>query len=150
MTQAEQSERISPTEVRLPLMLRGGNLALYNAREPEIPAEGPAGTGKTRTALELLNELAATFNGLQLGIVRKVHRTMAGSCLREFNQHVLHPGEGVAYHGGSGNKPEGYYYPNGSVIMVLGMDDRTRYCRSSSTWCTSTRRPSSAWTSGRC
>ena len=46
-------------EVVLRLKLRGGNLELYNARDPEVLAEGPAGTGKTRTALELINDLVS-------------------------------------------------------------------------------------------
>ena len=112
----------APTEVILPLVLRGGNLALYNAREPEVLAEGPAGTGKTRTALELINDLCHYYPGLQVLMCRKIQATMALSCIREYRMRVLHRGDGVAAFGGSGTEPEGFRYRNGSFIAVGGMD----------------------------
>lgn len=112
-----------PREVVLPLVLRGGNLDLYNARDPEILAEGPAGTGKTRTWLELINDLCHHFAGLQVLMVRKTQVSMPTSCIKEFKQHVLHSGDGVYFYGGSKDDPPGFRYGNGSFIGVGGMDN---------------------------
>ena len=111
------------TEVRLNLVLRGGNLDLYNARDAEVLAEGPAGTGKTRTALELINDLCQTFMGLRVLMVRKTQVSMTTSCLAEFKKHVLHPGDGVAFFGGSKEEPAAFRYPGGAVIVVGGLDN---------------------------
>ncbi len=114
---------MTTAEVVLPLTLRGGNLELYNARDPEILAEGPAGTGKTRTSLELLNDLCREFAGLQVLMTRKVQATMPQSCIKEMRLHVLHSGDGVAWYGGSKAEPAAFRYTNGSSIAVAGMDN---------------------------
>ena len=110
-------------EVKLPLKLRGGNLATYNAREREILVEGPRGTGKTRTILELINDLCGYFPGFSALIVRKYQRTLATTCLRTLNEQVLHKGDGVEAFGGNEHEPAGYRYRNGSRIVTGGMDN---------------------------
>ena len=114
---------MTTAEVVLPLTLRGGNLLLYNSRDPEILAEGPAGTGKTRTCLELLNDLCREFAGLQVLMTRKVQATMPQSCIKEMRLHVLHSGDGVQWFGGSKAEPAAFRYSNGSSITVAGMDN---------------------------
>lgn len=103
--------------------LRGGNREAYDAREREILVEGPRGTGKTRTILELLNNLCHTYPGLAALIVRKTQRTLASTCLRTFNEQVLTNGDGVSFFGGNETEPASYRYPNGSRIVVGGMDN---------------------------
>src|SRR3990167_2955196 len=110
-------------EVVLSLELRGGNREFWIAREREILVEGPRGTGKTRTILELLNALCQTFPGLAVLIVRKYQRTLSTTCLRTLNEQVLHNGDGVSTFGGNDNEPSGYRYRNGSRIVVGGMDN---------------------------
>ncbi len=109
------------TEVRLEL--RGGNELLWDAREPEILVEGPRGTGKTRTILELVNQLCHHFPGLQVLITRKYAVTLASTCLKTFNEQVLRPGDGTYFFGGSPSEPSSYRYGNGSRITVGGLDN---------------------------
>lgn len=113
----------SANETLIRLELRGGNEALWNARDREILVEGPRGTGKTRTILELINALCHTFDGLQVLIVRKYAVTLASTCLKTFNEQVLHSGDGVAFFHGSQDEPASYRYPNGSRITVGGLDN---------------------------
>lgn len=113
----------SAAPVELNLELRGGNDEFWDARDPEILLEGPRGTGKTRTVLELINQLCHHFDGLQVLIVRKYAVTLASTCLKTFNEQVLRPGDGVYFFGGSKDEPPSYRYPNGSRITVSGMDN---------------------------
>lgn len=119
LTAEEEAEAYKP-----PLLeLRGGNWLLYNAEDDEILAEGPAGTGKTRTNLENLYRLCDEFPGFQGLMVRKIGVTMAASCIKEFREHVLAPGDGVRFFGGSQAEPAAFKFPNGSQIVVSGMDN---------------------------
>mgnify|MGYP001562253384 CR=1 FL=1 len=111
------------TEVVRTLKLRGGNRELWAARDRELLVEGPRGTGKTRTILELINDLCQAFPGLVVLIVRKYQRTLASTCLRTLNEQVLHNGDGVSFFGGSADEPASYRYRNGSRIVVGGMDN---------------------------
>lgn len=113
----------SANEVVRTLKLRGGNREAWQAREREILVEGARGTGKTRTILELIYALCEAFPYLSVLIVRKYQRTLATTCLKTFNEQVLHPGDGVTYFGGNEITPASYRFPNGSQIVVGGMDN---------------------------
>lgn len=113
----------APEEVELTLKLRGGNQEIFEARDAEVVAEGPAGTGKTRSWLELINLLCHTYAGLRVLMLREIQATMAASCIAEFQKHVLHPGDGVTFFGGSKSEPAAFRYPNGSMVAVSGMDN---------------------------
>ena len=113
----------SANEIVLKLELRGGNRELWEARDREILVEGPRGTGKTRTVLELLHALCQNFPGLVALIVRKYQKTLATSALRTLNEQVLHSGDGVQFYGGSESEPASYRYKNGSRIVTGGMDN---------------------------
>lgn len=64
--------------------------------------------------------------GLQSLIVRQTHASLTASTLVAFEQFVaaaeIANGQ-VKWFGGSGSKPAGYRYKNGSMIMVGGMDN---------------------------
>jgi len=108
-------------EVRQRIELRGGNWALWNARDIEILAEGPAGTGKTYTILNLLDALCREYDGLRALIVRKRAVTLTTTCLATFNEKVLKGRGGVAFVGHSESAPASYRYSNGSQVNVGGM-----------------------------
>lgn len=115
--------RPSGSETVIRVELRGGNEEFWHAREPEVLLEGPRGTGKTYTILMLINALCHEFPRLQWLIVRKYAVTLSTTCLKTFNEQVLKPGDGVAFYGGSGDEPASYRYPNGSRIVVGGLDN---------------------------
>lgn len=112
-----------PHELLPVFKVRGGNKLLMEARDTEIVAEGPSGTGKTRTILELINLLCHKYPGLRVLIVRKHAVTLTNTCLVTFNEKVLRPQDGVSFFGGSKSEAAAYRYPNGSRIIVGGMDD---------------------------
>lgn len=98
----------------------GRNLEFYNLREPTAILSGPSETGKTVTALALVDTLARQYPGLQGAIVRKQRVDMDGTVLQSFKADVLGKESDVHAHGGE--KVEWYDYPNGSRVWVGGMD----------------------------
>lgn len=84
--------------------------------------EGPAGTGKSRACLEKLHYCAIQHPGMRGLIVRKTHASLTGSGLVTFIEKVLHPLDRVRFFGGSADKPPAYIYPNGSQLLVGGLD----------------------------
>lgn len=114
---------------------RGGNLAAYNSRDPEILVEGPAGTGKTFMILTKLHDLATEHPGFRGLIMRKTAVTLASTCLRTLEEEVFTEWDknarrsvldGVHYYGGSEREPASYVYDNGSSLVVGGMDQASK------------------------
>lgn len=105
---------------------RGGTRALFLDRGREVALVGAAGTGKTVGALMKLHLTSILVPGLQSLVVRRTHASLVASTLVTFERFVatqeIASGE-VQWFGGSGSRPAGYYYPNGSVVMVGGMDN---------------------------
>lgn len=56
-------------------------------------------------------------------MLRRTHVSLHTSGMVTFREKVLHPGDGVRFFGGSGEKPPAYQYPNGSESVVGGLDD---------------------------
>lgn len=111
------------TELLRQLKLRGGNWDAYYADDPEVLIEGPAGTGKTRTVLERFNNTCHQHPGSRLLIMRKHAVTLGTTCLATFRDKVLTPQDQVKFFGGNDERPAAYEYPNGSAIVIGGMDD---------------------------
>lgn len=103
--------------------VRGGNRLLWEARDREVVAEGPSGTGKTRTILELIHRSCHKYPQMRVLIVRKYGATLTNTCLVTYREKVLRKQDGVSFFGGSKDKPAAFTYPNGSTIVVGGMDD---------------------------
>ncbi|MDE2105869.1 MAG: phage terminase large subunit [Patescibacteria group bacterium] len=95
---------------------------LFTRREPEVLLAGPAGTGKSRACLEKLHLCALKYPGMRGLIVRKTHSSLTVSGLVTYRQKVLHPLDGVVFFGGSAVEPPAFRYPNGSTLLVGGMD----------------------------
>lgn len=107
-------------------VVRGAAVDLFRDEGPEVALVGSAGTGKTVAALMKLHVDSSRVPGLQSLIVRQTHASLTASTLVAFEQFVATSEiatEEVKWFGGSGSKPAGYRYKNGSMIMVGGMDN---------------------------
>ena len=101
---------------------RGGALELGACRDIEVCLDGPAGTGKTFAALFKIHLLLSLFPGAKALVARKSNTALAGSALATYRDHILHPSEHVEYFGGNKVKPAAFMYPNGSILVVNGLD----------------------------
>lgn len=104
----------------------GGSAELMACVEPEILFEGPANTGKTRTVLEKDNVLCDEFPGIRLLWVRKTRKSLSESVLTTWEEHVLPPGHPCITGTARKHNRDFYQYPNGSTIVLGGMDNPDR------------------------
>lgn len=106
----------------------GGARELWNlvvAGIPQVMIHGPAETGKTTAALNLIDHLCWEHPGVQGAMVRKVGADLWPTFIPDWEKVIQMNDEGVTPSGITkygGQKPEFYKYPNGSKIWVGGLD----------------------------
>lgn len=111
----------APTKVRY--WPRGASADLFKHHEPEVVISGPAGTGKTYGSLWRLHLAALKYPGMRGIMLRKVQEDLTASALVTYQERVLGSGNfGVRPFGGSKLKPAGFQYPNGSELIIGGLD----------------------------
>lgn len=99
----------------------GGALRLFYCRDKQILLDGPAGTGKTVAVLSKIHMCLMKWQGARGLIVRKTRTSMTESVLVSFEDKVLYQGDPMAS-GASRPMRQAYQYPNGSSLVVGGMD----------------------------
>jgi PBSX family phage terminase large subunit len=103
----------------------GAALTAFYSRAPEVLLSGPAGSGKTRSILEKLHLCASKYAGMRGVIVRKTRSSLSESGLVTFEEKVLPAGSRIK--GNTARRYRQLYeYPNGSEIVVAGMDNPDR------------------------
>jgi PBSX family phage terminase large subunit len=100
---------------------RGAALELGRCHDMEVCLDGPAGTGKTYACLYKVHMLLTLYPGAKALVARKTSIALAGSAMATFRE-LLDPRENVNFYGGSRIKPAAYEYPNGSLMLVSGLD----------------------------
>jgi hypothetical protein len=105
---------------------RGAARELFYCRAGEVLVEGPAGTGKTRAVLEKVHLCLLKYPGSRGLIVRKTRASMTESVLVTFEEKVLGESDPMKRKGGSRRLRQSYVYPNGSHLVVGGMDNAGR------------------------
>src|SRR4051794_29748900 len=96
----------------------GAASELMKFRGREVLLAGPAGTGKSRAALEKLSFVAYN-RPIRGAIVRKVRKSLTQAALVTFEQKVLPQPSGVRFW----TEDQEYRYPGGAVIALAGLDD---------------------------
>lgn len=113
-------------EIRIPAPeLRGAGFALGACTDLEVCLDGPAGTGKTFAILYKIHLLLLMHPGAKALVARKTNTALAGSAIATYKE-LLDPNEGVHFFGGSKERPAAFEYPNGSVMIVNGLDKRDK------------------------
>lgn len=102
--------------------LRGAILELAKSTDFEVGIDGPAGTGKTFGILYYIHILLLNYPGSRFLVARKHNTDLAGSAMATYRDNVLDEREGVHYFGGNKVRPAEYMYPNGSELVVNGLD----------------------------
>lgn len=104
---------------------QGGARELFETRAGEVLLCGPSGTGKSRGVLEKLNALCELHPGIRVLLARKTRKSLTESVLVTFEQEVLPPGSRVLSGPDRSNRSR-YNYPNGSEVVLGGLDDISR------------------------
>jgi len=104
----------------------GGASSYWYSKAPEIIISGPYDTGKTITALNKINYLLSKYTGSRGLMIRKTYKSLINSAVVTFEEKVHQkrigtPGYPLTKLGES--KPEWYDYPNGSRLVLGGMDN---------------------------
>lgn len=105
---------------------RGTAKTLLEARDPEILVAGPAGTGKSRGAIEKLHTMCLLNPGMRALMLRKTLVSLTSSGLVTYQNHVATEAiltGAVKWFGGSQKEPPAWKYRNGSVLVVGGLND---------------------------
>lgn len=111
---------------QVPYQPIGAALDLFYYEGPEVLIEGPAGTGKSRAVLEKVHLLLMAHPGSRGLIVRKTRASMTESVLVTFESKVLPENSPLLKSGGQRRQRQAYVYPNGSHLVVGGMDNALR------------------------
>lgn len=116
-------------ESRIGYQAYGTAATLWGCKAPEVIISGPYETGKTLAALNKLNATMAKYPNARGLMVRKTYTSLIHSAVATFEKKVLafppeDPRCAVRKYGGQ--KPEFYDYPNGSRVVLGGMDPQHR------------------------
>lgn len=105
----------------------GASKQLFYCRDKEILIEGPTRTGKTRSVLEKILLCMMRWPRARTLILRKTRASMTETVLQTFEDHVVPTGSSILS-GPQRNHRESYLLPNGSKIVIGGLDkdNRTR------------------------
>jgi phage terminase large subunit len=101
---------------------RGGAKALLAAKDPDILAVGPAGTGKTLAACYKAHFTLLRYDGARGLMCRQVLEDLKSGALTTYINGVHPERAGVKEFGGNRFYPAEFRYPNGSVMLVVGLD----------------------------
>lgn len=104
---------------------RGAAREAINSDAPELMLSGPAGTGKSVCLLFKVHANALKYPGSRHLICRKTRTSLSETGLVTFENHVLPPGS-VMLQGPQRRNRQSYRYPNGSEIVIGGMDRATK------------------------
>ena len=110
-----------PSPAQRPYQPLGAALALLYDRGPEVVLSGPAGTGKSRACLEKLHLCATKYPKMRGLIIRKTRESLSEAALVTYEDKVL-PENSAISRGARRNFRQVYSYPNGSQIVVGGLD----------------------------
>lgn len=113
---------VAPVERIKAPELRGNNLALGWCREREVYLDGPAGTGKTVAALYKIHRLLSTYPGSRALVARKTNTALSGSAMVTYRDNILKRRRDIRWFGGNKVEPAAFKYPNGSEMIVNGLD----------------------------
>lgn len=108
------------------LVFYGGAREFWRYKGQEVVLSGPYETGKTIGALTKLHALLCKYPGCMALMVRKTYKSLVQTAAVSYEKKVLvyppgHPNCPIRKIGGI--HPEFYDYPNGSRIVLTGLDN---------------------------
>lgn len=107
------------------LELRGAARAMWHDQGPELITAGPYETGKTYSCLHKVHALCTKYPGTNALMARKQYAALITSAYQTYARKILPFPPGHDYcpvEVFGGNRPEWVSYPNGSRIVIAGLD----------------------------
>src|SRR6267154_2726628 len=104
-----------------PYQALGAALKAWRSGRREVLLCGPAGTGKSRAALQKLHFCAQKYPGARILICRKTRHSISQTAMVTYEKKVLPEGWLDKYVHFNTTEQQ-YEYSNGSVIAVGGLD----------------------------
>lgn len=104
---------------------KGSHKLIWDNKEKQFCAYGPAGTGKTRAILEKLHAICDNFKNVRVLIMRKTRDSLNESVLETYENEVLPEGH-YCKTGTQRRIRQKYTYPNGSEIVLGGLDNSSK------------------------
>lgn len=121
MAKLQLAKRTRPKSDERPALF-GGNARLFNSRDREVLLAGAAGTGKTLAAFRKLYEVGEKYPHARLLVIRKTRRSLVESGLVTWEEDILGSGHPMLAHAIQRPSRHSYQFPNGSTLVVGGMD----------------------------
>ena len=111
----------------------GAAREFWRCKDPEIMLSGPYETGKTMAALHKINAQLCKYPNARGLMVRQTYKSLIESVIPSFETKVLtyppsNPKCPIVPYGGK--RPEWYDYPNGSKLVLGGMDNPDKFLSS--------------------
>lgn len=100
----------------------GGARELMGARDLEVCLDGPAGTGKTLGIWWKIHLALLKHPGARALALRKSLTSLVATALVIYQREVLRESDGVYFFGGNKKDPPAFRYPNGSEMLLGGLD----------------------------
>ena len=100
---------------------KGAAREIFRCGSTEVLLEGPAGTGKTRAALEKAHIMAEHYDGCRILFMRQTRESMSESVLVTWENKVIPEGHKIL-EGATRRMRQIYEYPNGSTVVTGGLD----------------------------
>lgn len=98
---------------------------MFYSKEKELLLSGPAGTGKSRAELEKIHLCAMKYPGMRALFLRKTRKSLTEAALFTFETKVVQAHHPIL-RGPTRPFRHNYRYPNGSEIVVGGLDNPDR------------------------
>ena len=124
MFMQDVSDVIRESEILFDYKPQGNLVDAYESRDKQLLVEGPAGTGKSMMSLAKLHRFCITYEGIRCLIVRKFRSDLTETGLVTFEEDILKPHGYMQLTSGSRKFRSSYDYPNGSTIVVGGLDQK--------------------------
>ncbi len=104
---------------------RGAAEELFYTHEREVLLAGPAGTGKTRAALEKMFLCMQKYSSMRCLLARKTRVSLTQSALVTLEEKVWPAGHSIS-RGATRGRRTGYVLENGSELVLGGLDNADR------------------------
>jgi hypothetical protein len=122
-----------PKPQHRPFGPQGAQRAIIAATDRELVVEGPADTGKSRTAFEKIHAALSQVAGARVLYCRLTRESCTDSGLVTYEEKVLPP-DHPAGRGPKRDQRHSYKYPNGSELVVGGLDKAEKHFSAEYDW----------------